>query len=164
MDTINELFKRLNLVIDLAELGIWDFDPRLTPYYWNARAKTHFGFSLDAAVTKQDLLEAIHPHDRQFVAESLERALRPDEGSYAFEFRTVSQDGNSEEKFIEAKGLVQFASGVAVRVIGITRDVSAQHRYECELMSALQEATLNQSKQDFVQQPSPEMSTAQLAH
>lgn len=154
MDAINELLRRLNSIIELAQLGVWDFDPRVSPYYWSARAKSFFGLPADAEITRDLFLSAVHPYDRDFVIESLDAAMDPEVGSFAIEFRTIGLQ-DSVERFIEAQGKVEFVGQTPVRVVAATRDISRQRKLECELMSALQDGSSGRSARDASRPQAP---------
>jgi PAS domain S-box-containing protein len=121
-NSLSEGEHRLALALDAGGLGAWEIDLNTGKMIATDAAKAIFGLRPEAVFTRQTLLQAIHPGDRDHAALALECAslVRRDE-----EYRVVSGDG---ERWIELKGRrIDDESGLPSRVIGVVRDVTARH-------------------------------------
>ena len=73
-----------------------------------------------------DFLVAVHPHDRAPL-KALIASLRPDNPSYAVDFRYVRPDGR--EVWLEETARGEFdADGACLRLKGLTRDITERRR------------------------------------
>jgi PAS domain S-box-containing protein len=118
--------ERLRLATQSAGIGTWDYDFRTGERTWDARAKTLFGLSPEAAVDYERFLSALHPEDRERVDQELKRAHSPGGGDYHIEYRTIGiEDGKL--RWVSAQGRVFFdREGRAERFTGTLRDISAE--------------------------------------
>ena len=116
---------RLRLAVEVADIGIWDYDPLAGELRWDARCKALFGLPPDAPVSYEGaFLAALHPEERDRVAATVRGVLAPDgPGSFAVEYRVVGLcDG--AERWIAANGRAVVDAGRVVRLIGTVRDVT----------------------------------------
>jgi PAS domain S-box-containing protein len=117
---------RLQLVLDAARVGWWEYDPISGLVWWDARSKEMF----DVAEDKTDVEEfrrRVHPDDIERVWAAVEAALDPaDPKPYATEFRL--RRGEGKDRWVEAHALVHFeGSGHqrrAVCMVGTAKDVT----------------------------------------
>ncbi len=119
--------RRLQLAIDSAGLGVWDFDPLSGTLDWSERCKALFGLPADAEVTYETFLERLHPEDCLHTDTVVQKALNPNgSGEYRIEYRTLWPDGT--ERWLEATGQAIFAEvdgqRCAVRFIGTVYDIT----------------------------------------
>jgi PAS domain S-box-containing protein len=124
---------RLNLALDAAAIGTFDWDPVTDEERWDDRIRAQWGLPPGAPVTHEAWAAAIHPDDRPAVAAANERALDPaGDGRYAAEYRVIGRcDG--VERWISARGQVFFEDGRPVRMIGTTADLTGRKRAELAL-------------------------------
>ncbi|HEX7966921.1 MAG TPA: PAS domain-containing protein, partial [Stellaceae bacterium] len=130
----------LQLVIESARLGIWDFDPHSGELRWSDRCKALFGLPADAAVSYDTFLSGLHPDDRARCDAAVKRALAAlgDGHGFALEYRTIGlQDGI--ERWIEARGRVLFADGRARRFIGTALDTTERKLSEQRMTEVLEQ-------------------------
>lgn len=116
---------RLRLIVESAQLGTFDFNPRTRELSWSDQTRQHFGLAPGSPVDYSIFLSGIHPDDRQRVDHAIQEALRPgNDGRFACEYRTVGiHDGRL--RWISAWGQVLFdKDGQAIRFVGATRDVT----------------------------------------
>jgi two-component sensor histidine kinase/PAS domain-containing protein len=118
---------RLQLALDAAQLGWWQYDPLNRVAWWrDGRLKEIF----DVADDKTDIEEftkRVHPEDVERVWAAMEAALDPTNPKpYGIEYRV--QRGDGEVRCVEAHGLTYF-EGVrhgrhAVSMVGTVQDIT----------------------------------------
>lgn len=131
---LHESEERVRLAVESAELGIWDFDPRLGVLKWDKRCKEFFGLSENAFVDYNVFIKGLHPDDRERVHEINQSALAGKSGGhYDTEYRTIGiEDGKL--RWIRAKGQSYFDQhGVSHRYAGTVIDITDQKLREQEL-------------------------------
>ena len=129
--------ERLALAMEATQLGTFDFYPPSGKLIWSKFARQHFGVSAQAEVTYDTFLNAVHPADRDRVKETVQNALRYDNGgSYANEYRSVGlEDG--EERWLTSRGQVFFdAECQPVRFVGVTLNITERKRLEQQLLQS----------------------------
>jgi PAS domain S-box-containing protein len=121
----------------LAQMGSWHLDFRTGSIRWSDQMYRLLGFEPQTVEpTPELLLAAVHPDDRQYAEEVLERALeRPEtvpEAGLAVELRVVRPDGTVRNW--RALGRVERdASGAPARWLGSAQDITDQQWSEREL-------------------------------
>jgi len=121
---------RLNLALDVAAVGVFDWNPLTGEETWDDRIRQQWGLAPGAPVDHAVFEAGIHPDDRAAVAEANRAALDPaGDGRYAARYRVVGLDDGVERR-IESRGQAFFEAGRAVRMIGTTIDVSERERAE----------------------------------
>jgi PAS domain S-box-containing protein len=117
---------RLQLALNAAQLGWWQYDPRNRLVRWDARLKEMFDVAEDETDVKE-FTKRVHPDDVERVWAAVEAALDPtDPRPYATEFRLWRADG--EARWVEAHGLVHFEGAGherrAVNMVGTAQDIT----------------------------------------
>ena len=109
--------ERLALAVEATQLGTFDFYPQTGKLIWSKFARQHFGLSPEAEVTYDTFLRALHPADRDRVTQTLQDALRYENGGdYADEYRTIGiEDG--QERWLSSRGRVFFDEAIAARAL-----------------------------------------------
>ncbi len=124
--------ERLAVALDSARMFAWTWDVRRHEVVFSENASALFG----AAVAEQPAdadqgWSIVHPEDRPLMAATIERALR-DQREYAVETRHILADGTVA--WMETRGRVdRDPSGDAVRVHGVTIDVTERKRTQAHL-------------------------------
>ena len=116
-------FERLQLAIDAAGLGIWDWDVAQDRLVWDDSMyrlygvrKEEFGGAFEA------WSQCLVPEDRERATGDVEAALRGDR-EYRIDFRVRREDGAI--RVIRGVGqTIRNAEGQAVRIVGVNRDVT----------------------------------------
>ncbi len=123
--------ERLRLAVDAAGMGEWDWDIVTGEIVWSRQCRLLYGLPPDAPIDFQKFLACLHPEDRDSVEVALKRAV--DEcGVYDEEKRCIWPDGSVHWTASRAHVLCNGA-GRAVRMIGVTFDVTARKQAEAEL-------------------------------
>ena len=124
---------RLRAATDLAGLGSYEWNPRTNALYWDERIREMWGVSKDAEITVDLFMRAIHPNDRARVQERIDASVEPDgPGIYEAEYRVTGID-TGVERWVATRGQAFFEGKVAVRFVGVARDITAQKQAEIAL-------------------------------
>src|SRR5262245_53082762 len=114
---------RFELVLDVAQIGTWDFDPRGREMNWSDSAKGFFGLSPARQITYDLFLSGLHPDDRDFVHAKIQDALNSRGGKYRIEFRTIGIE-DKRLRTIAAAGRVEFnGRNEPIRLLGVSYDL-----------------------------------------
>ncbi|MBT1072280.1 ATP-binding protein [Pelotalea chapellei] len=121
----------LQLAIEATYLGTIDFYPLTGQLLCSDIARRHFGLTQNAHLNYDILLSSTHPEDRARVVRKIEEILHFGSGGlFREEFRLVGIE-NGRQNWLSLRGQAFYnESGVAVRLIGITRDVSREKHSE----------------------------------
>jgi PAS domain S-box-containing protein len=112
----------LELALQGAGQGIWDWNLNTKILTWDDRCKEIFGLPPNFPVTYEWHLEALHPDDRERVSEARAIALR-DRTEFNEEYRTFHPDGTM--RWILARGLGYYdGKGEPERMSGTVMDIS----------------------------------------
>lgn len=140
-EALREANASRELAMQAARLGRFDHNPSTGRRSWDARALELFGVAAEAE-PPGDLIEVVHPEDRERVAEGRARATHPDRiGTYADEFRIIRQD-TREVRWLSALGRTTFENGACVRFVGVFQDITERKlaeeaRHEAELLTRM---------------------------
>jgi PAS domain S-box-containing protein len=97
---------RLQIAMDAAQLGSWQYDQRRLIASWDTRCQEIVGIAKDEALI-EELLDRIHPDDRERFWAVRKAAFDPaDPKPYANEYRILSRDGKI--RWVESHGLAYF--------------------------------------------------------
>ncbi len=100
--------ERYRLSAEAAGLGAYSYDLETQTPDWSPELKQLFGFPADVVVTRDRILELIHPNDREFFRQRSSGNFTPPEGlSYDSEFRIVRPDG--QERWLHDRGMFLFS-------------------------------------------------------
>lgn len=130
--------ERLELAIDAARLGLWEYDIVSGELIWNARIREMYGIGVDDPVDFETFVNAVHPDDRARVLEAYGAAVEAGGGDYSFEHRLVRPDGTV--RWLLAHGRVLGdADGYAARALGTAMDITDRKQAEADNLMLLQE-------------------------
>lgn len=128
---LRESEERMRLAARAAELGFWDWDIKRDEVWIDDVGKERTGTLRPGLADHERYLSLIHPDDRDRVRQALDRAIRFQQ-DFEADFRMVSPGG--EERWISASGKVEHdAHGEALRLRGISMDITARRQFENEL-------------------------------
>ncbi|MEQ8996865.1 MAG: PAS domain S-box protein [Coleofasciculus sp. B1-GNL1-01] len=124
--------ERLNLALDTAQMGIWDWNLLTNQICWSEYHELLFGLTPGTYDGTYKTFEAcIHPDDREAVKQAVNRS-RLEQHEYDHEFRVVWSDGSIH--WIEGKGkYIYNQMGQAVRMIGTVIDISDRKQAETQI-------------------------------
>ena len=124
---------RLQLALNAAVLGWWQYDPLRGMVLGDTRYKEIFDFTADETPTLEEFIKRVHPDDLERVLADREAALNPaDPKPYAHEYRIRRRDG--ELRWVGAHGLAYFEGTGrerrAVSFIGTVADITQRKERE----------------------------------
>ncbi|MEJ1241429.1 PAS domain S-box protein [Chryseolinea sp. T2] len=121
----------LQLAMDVADLGSYDFHPQTDTLKWSEKTKELFGLSGMTQVNFDLFINGIHPEDRDRAASVLQKALNGETGGlYQDEYRALGSE-DKKIRWISSRGKVTFDSyGNATRLIGISQDITRRKIFE----------------------------------
>jgi PAS domain S-box-containing protein len=121
-ESLAESENRLQMALEGARQGTWDWDLRTQVLIWDERCKEMFGLPFNLAMTYERFLEALHPDDRQRVSESVAYAIR-NHLEFNEEYRTLHP--NNTTRWILSRGRVFYnAVGEVYRMAGTAMDIT----------------------------------------
>ncbi len=156
---INSLNQRLELAVQGAGYGIWEFDLDSERFVWDRHLYVIYGLTPENfSGTVEAWLACVHPDDRALAWQrfaDLLAGLQID----AIEFRIV-RGSDGEVRFVEANGYLQRDSaGRVQRLVGMNRDIT--ERKQAESLHAAKEVAevASRAKSEFLSRMSHELRT-----
>ena len=126
---------RLQLALDTANVGIYEWQLRAVQAIWDDRLRTHWGIAAGKPITYDMFMQGIHPEDRAAAQAAMEPALDPaGTGRFDVEFRVIGLD-DGVERWIATRGQVFYENGRPAQLLGTTFDLTERKREEIELIS-----------------------------
>ncbi len=130
--------ERLRLAISAGAIGAWDFDVAANVMDASPQMREIFGFSPETFVNPEIVFATVPLEDRPAAIEAFGAALDPARGGrYFAEYRILRVKDNAE-RWISSQAQAVFIDGKAVRLIGISRDVTQNKAVEKLLMEKAQ--------------------------
>lgn len=131
--------ERLNLALEAADAGMWEWDTSSGVVVGSDRALAMQGLPPGTQLSSEERLAAIHPDDREAVQTALEESVS--QGTpYEVEFRSLWPDGS-------VHWLASKARLCGTRLLGLIQDISERKQAE-ERLSQL--ATVVKGSSDFI--------------
>lgn len=134
---LQESDQRLALAVDAANLGIWIRDLARNEVWASETWRAIFGFTNSEPLELNQVLERLHPDDRDAIARTLANAASGG-GDYETEFRIVRPDGDI--RWIASRGRVEFdGNGKPTLIRGVSLDITDRKRSESEAQELREE-------------------------
>ena len=157
-----DLLRRLELIADAAELGIWSVDTATDQVEWNATMRRIYG--VDADDVPPTLFawreRFVHPEDHGALTESRQRSVLTGANAFETEFRIVRTDGT--ERWVVSRSRREEHDGRDV-LIGIHLDTTELITQRQLAEQALRDKELamraSRAKSDFLSRASHELRT-----
>jgi PAS domain S-box-containing protein len=148
----------LNLALDAAKMGSWDWDLIQNQILWSPYHEEIFGYESGTPQRSyQDWLSRIHPEDLPQVQACMQDSLEK-HSDYECEHRVLWPDGNV--RWIVAQGRYHYEVERPVRMVGMIIDITQRKYVEQLLRQHAEELTLaNQMKDEFLAILSHELRT-----
>ena len=116
----------------IARFGNWDWDISNNELHWSDEIYRIFGLNpQEFDATYEAFLNSVHPDDRTFVQESVDKA-RYEKKPYSIDHRIVLPDGSERIVHEDAEVFLD-DTGQAVRMAGTIQDITGRRRAEEEL-------------------------------
>ncbi len=115
---------------EIAHLGSWDWNIEKDDLKWSEEVYRIFGQEPeDFDPSYETFLEFVHPDDREFVTDAIERALADPDENYSLEHRVVRPDGSI--RIVHELGEAQFDDdGKPVHMTGTVQDITERKAAE----------------------------------
>ena len=127
---VKENEERLRMAMDVAQIAAWEWDVQTGRMTWSTDPEMLFGFPSGSFGPDLRISQTMHPDDKDRFEAAVERAMRT-RANYECEYRAVRPDG--EIAWITELGRVlEDTDGRVAKLVGVSRDVSAQRRAERE--------------------------------
>ncbi|SCX08186.1 hybrid sensor histidine kinase/response regulator [Agrobacterium rosae] len=114
----------LQTALSAGRLGSWELDLASKTLVCSDTCKSIFGYPPEARFEYEDLLESVHPDDRErmraAVADTIENGKE-----YSIEYRIVWPDRSVHWAEIKAQ-LYRDRRGVAIKMVGVSADITAR--------------------------------------
>jgi PAS domain S-box-containing protein len=130
---LRDIRSRMEAALAGAAIGTWTWDVCEDRFFADASLAKIFSLSPELAQggPLSQIVDSIHPHDRERVAELVNRAVESGQ-YYEADYRVVQPDGTY--RWITARGQVERdADGRAIRFPGVVIDITERKRAEEEL-------------------------------
>jgi PAS domain S-box-containing protein len=119
---VRENEERLRMGLDVAQIAAWEWHLTSGRMQWSTDPETLFGFPPGSFGEDLRIIHVVHPEDRARLVDATARAIET--GIYEAEYRAVRPDGSV--CWLTERGRV-FSDEDRERMIGISRDVTAEH-------------------------------------
>ena len=127
---VKENEERLRMAVDVAQIAAWQWDVLSGQMTWSTDPEALFGFPKGAFGDDLRMVHTLHRDDKERVQRAIDAAIRSG-ATYECEYRAVRPDG-SVVWITERGRAVPSEDGRVDRLVGVSRDVSAQRRAEQE--------------------------------
>jgi len=134
---VRENEERLRMAMHVARIAAWEWQLDSGDMTWGADPEELFGFPRGAFGDDQRIFHVVHPDDKARMDEAVATAIAS--GMYDAEYRAVRADG-SVVWLMDRGRIVTDAEGRPNRMVGITRDVTAEREAERQREALLREA------------------------
>ncbi|MBD1919105.1 MULTISPECIES: PAS domain S-box protein [Cyanophyceae] len=137
--------ERLQLALSSAQMVAWDVDLETQQVVCSPNAQEIWGMEVGTPEAFQAL---IHPDDRPLLGQATEQAVAGNQ-AFAQEYRVIAADG--KVLWLKGQGQVYFnASGQAVRMTGISIDITDRKQIEANREALLAELRQKEQQQQFL--------------
>jgi PAS domain S-box-containing protein len=148
----------------IAHLGSWVWDVPANVVRWSDEMYRIYGLPLGTAIDFADVLELVHPEDRDLMRGQVEDAVRSG-GTFDFQHRIIRSDG--EVRWLQARGrAVRGEDGRVARLTGTgqditeTRSAAARLRRLATEQAAREAAEAGERRMSFLARASAELASS----
>lgn len=132
--------RRLNLALDSADEGLWDYLPQRGHIYYSPRWFTMLGYNVgELPYSFEAWTTLTHPEDLPVLKATFKQVIQGQEEAFRIEIRMLSQPG--QWRWIQARGrtVERESDGRALRIVGTLIDISKYKQVEMALQKANEE-------------------------
>ena len=142
-EALRELGEKLQILVEEALVGAYIIRERRFVFV-NRRTCEILGYSMEELLGLKDMLEIVHPDDREMTTENMRRRLEGEARAVRYEIRLLRKDGKTV--LVEALGSVTVYKGKP-SIVGSLIDIT--ERREAEAREITERKKLEQQKTDF---------------
>jgi PAS domain S-box-containing protein len=127
-------WERLQLALDSAQIGIWDWDMLTQKVHFNQQWLTMMGYPKDANIQTFEFWQRhIYPEDLPKVKNSLENHIQGKKEQYKLNYRVLNKAGEIIWVNVNGKIVERDILGRPARMIGVQRNIHLQKLADIEL-------------------------------
>lgn len=123
---------RLSLALTSSALGMWDCDLLRGGMVTSARWREMLGLDNEASLSLAEWWQRVHPDDREHAQSCMQQHVDGNLPEFECEIRTRHDAGHWVWVLARGRVVARDSSGVALRLIGTTEDVSREKRLTSE--------------------------------
>ncbi|UII32015.1 PAS domain-containing protein [Fulvivirga ulvae] len=139
VEALSESEKRLQMAIEGAREGMWDWDIRTGSLHFNDYQFKMLGYEVDKFQPKaKEFYEMLHPDDRKRTRERLASHLKGETDYYENEYRIKTRSGEWKWLLVHGRVVDRDANGRAIRAIGTHVDIHESKVTEQALVESQQ--------------------------
>lgn len=158
---LEESRARLQLALDVANDGLWDWKTDSTGLYLSPRWQTMLGYEPGELTTEYaELMNLVHPDDRRRIEKAMAALLNSACVVFEEDVRFRQKDGSWRWVASRAKAVEMDKHGLPARVVGTHVDIHSRKQTEFELAEERKKAeAANVAKSAFLAHMSHELRT-----
>lgn len=131
---LKESAARLNIALTAARMGDWSWDATVDRTSFSDRAAEIFGVASGSYLTLKQVIELVHPADRDRTQLAVEQAIA-EQSDYNIEYRIIHSDGT--QIWVAVMGRAdQNANGEVSGMHGVVQDITSRKQVEESLRQA----------------------------
>ena len=124
--SLQSLTDRMQVAIDAAEMGVWDWVPDEHLMIWDHQMFKLYGVGDDESVLpKEAFIRALHPDDRRNVRREIMLLLRGKNNHDIVDFRVIWPDGSVHHIRAQAR-VSRNKAGKVDRIVGVAQDITKE--------------------------------------
>ncbi len=132
--------KRLNLALDSADEGLWDYFPQNDQIYYSPRWFSMLGYKAgELPYSFETWTTLTHPEDLPVLAGTVENVAKGGEDSFRIEIRMLTQAGQWRWVQVRGRTVERDDRGDVLRLVGTLIDISKYKQVELALQKANEE-------------------------
>src|SRR5258708_7533289 len=135
--SLKQSAERMTFTAAYANVALWQLDPASDALWATEHCRTLFGLGKEAPLTRETLLAAIHPDDRDSAVAWVRDGMAGE--SALLDFRVATSDGQERWIRVRARSGTSDRSAASHQLSGIFADVTEQKLAEAEAARQRQE-------------------------
>lgn len=154
---LREREARLQLAMDIARMGTWDWNLVTNENRWDESTKGLFGRPENFDSTFQSFVAQIHADDQQKLTDELKNILETG-NVFEMEYRIIQPDG--QIRWMYSKGQTQFDEiGKPVMMTGVVQDITERKTLEKQALDMAIDREYGRMLADFIRDSSHDLRT-----
>ncbi|MCS6958821.1 MAG: PAS domain-containing protein [Pseudanabaenaceae cyanobacterium SKYGB_i_bin29] len=125
--------EKLNLVLKLNKIGIWEWDLVNSQVSWNEQKYELLGLSYDTKPSYDAFIQLVAPEQREEIESRIRYCIDHQE-TYYHETKIITPSGVT--RWLQEQGECEVKDGRVVRLLGIAQDITQRKLMELELIDS----------------------------